>query len=221
MGPRKPRKKPNTKAHIITSELPQNDSSVKPARTHPKKPIATKPPHILRILKKLNSNTSKIQHNDDPVTPRKPLKNHSTKAQINKSLGLLGFVSWYELEQGMVLMYTSLSYENKYNFERYFILVMILQIEFNCFSANPVKVMAVDGHFFHVSAASWYIEFGQTGEVYIEQAGSQTWIGKIFVWKDTEDIVKGRREPYSESGPGQWEKGDTIKLIAKLSGKHI
>ena len=65
---------------------------------------------------------------------------------------------------------------------------------------------------------SWYTEFGQTRVVRIEQARSQTWIGRVSVWNKTKYIVEGEREPYSASGRGQWEKGDTIRFLGKIYG---
>ena len=50
-------------------------------------------------------------NNDDSNKPRKRNKKPSNEVQINKSLALLGFVSWYDLEPGMLINYIKLRYE--------------------------------------------------------------------------------------------------------------
>ena len=58
----------------------------------------------------------------------------------------------------------------------------------------------------------------------ITQKGSRNWSGKVKVWNNLSGKYKGihgRREPYSDSGPGQWAVGDKIKLTSCKKGMYI
>ena len=57
----------------------------------------------------------------------------------------------------------------------------------------------------------------------ITQEGSRNWSGNVKVWNQLDGKYKGthgRREPSSNSAPGQWAVGDKIKLTSCKGGMH-
>ena len=63
------------------------------------------------VLNSSNMNTTEFPHNGNSVKPRKHTKKSNTEVQINKSLALLGFVSWYDLEPGKPIKCNTLCYK--------------------------------------------------------------------------------------------------------------